>query len=226
MTDRISPALLRLLQLTSPTLPVGAYAYSGGLEHAVNAGWIRHEQACQAWIIGVMEHSLAGLDLPLLHRLHQAWTRDDTEAVHYWSKFLKACRESAEQGAEDHQLGTAMARLLADLGIEEARAWIAAAHCNWAAMFSLAALRWDIAEQHMLQGYLWSWCENQVAAAIKLLPLGQTAGQRILLTCGEHIPACAQGATALTDEELGYGAPALAIGSALHEEQYSRLFRS
>lgn len=218
--------LARLLQLTSPTLPVGAYAYSCGLEHAVAAGWVQDEATAEDWIVGVLGHGLAGLDLPILLRLHDAWEAGDEQGTRYWSAFLLACRESRELRAEDRQMGSALARLLTDLGLDAARSWRETGYCTWAAMFSLAARHWGIAPADMAQAYLWSWCENQVAAAVKLVPLGQTAGQRILLACGERIPQCLRHTAKLTDEDIGWGTPALALGSALHETQYSRLFRS
>ena len=224
-------ARLHLLRLCSPALPVGAYAYSGGLEQAVAAGWVRDESGAGAWITGVLEHALAQLDVPVLLRLHRAWQAGDQETVRYWSRLLLACRESAELRAEDRHLGTALARLLADLGVEEARSWREEPACTWAAMFALAGHHWDIPARVLAQGYLWSWCENQMAAAVKLIPLGQTAGQRILLQCTARIPACVRrgetlAADAGAEEKVGAGAPALAMASALHESQYCRLFRS
>ena len=224
--DRDPQAIVRLLQLTSPALPVGAYAYSGGLEHAVAAGWVQNQAQAREWITGVASHSLCALDLPVLCRMYRAWQAQRVSQVQWWNHFLAASRESAELLAEDRQLGGAMARLLADLGIAEARGDGALEAPCWAAMFSLAAWRWGIGETDMLRGYLWSWCENQVAAAIKLVPLGQTDGQRILSECAGHIPAWAEHGLHLEDEAIGQTAPALAMGSACHEQQYSRLFRS
>lgn len=224
MTD--TAALVRLLQLVSPALPVGAYAYSQGLEHAVQAGWIRNHDGARDWITGVLEHSLCGLDLPVLRRMHLAWVAQDLRALEYWSRFLSASRESAELRVEDHQIGTAMARLLADLDVPGAGEWRRHDHLSWALMFSLAAVHWEIPLPLAAEGYAWSWCENQVAAAIKLVPLGQTDGQRILRVCADRIPALCARAMETEEEDIGQLAAALAIGSALHERQYSRLFRS
>lgn len=218
--------LLRLMQLVSPTLPVGAYAYSGGLESAIAAGWVSNAEQAGDWIDGVLEHNLCGLDVPVLQRMYRAWRQDDVEAVRSWSCFLAASRESSELLAEDRQMGQALARLLVSLDIEAAGDWVNGKHCNWVAMFSLAAVRWGIAEREAQLGYLWSWCENQVAAAVKLVPLGQTAGQQILAGCAERLPMRVDGCHDIQDEDIGQLAPALAIGSALHEQQYSRLFRS
>lgn len=219
-------SLMRLLQLVSPTLPVGAYAYSSGMEHAVSAAWVQNQAQAGDWIAGLAENSLCTLDLPVLRRMYLAWEHDDVPQLTQWNQFLAASRESAELLAEDRQLGAALARLLKDLEIEQAGAWLEPGKASWAVMFSLAAQCWDISEIGMQQGYLWSWCENQVAAAIKLVPLGQTAGQVILSACAAQIPGWVEGSYSISDDDIGQVAPALAIGSVLHEQQYSRMFRS
>lgn len=219
-------ALLRLMQLVSPALPVGAYAYSQGMEHAVHAGWLWDEDSAQEWIIGLLQNPLCHVDVPVLARLYAAWEANDNAALQRWSAFLGACRESRELQLEDRQLGTALARLLRDLKIEEAAPWCVHPHAGFAMLFALAAVHWLVPVTAAAQGYLWAWTENQVAAAIKLVPLGQTAGQRILSQAVAVIPAAAAKGLALADEDIGFVAPRLAIGSALHEDQYSRLFRS
>lgn len=120
MAERSALGRLRLLQLVSPSLPVGAYAYSQGLEQAVEAGWVNDAATVQAWIGGLLQHTLCTLDVPVLLRLHAAWRASDHNAVRQWSAWLHACRESAELQAEDRQLGNALARLLSDLGIDDA----------------------------------------------------------------------------------------------------------
>lgn len=217
---------LRLLQLTSPTLPVGAYAYSQGLEQAVEAGWVNDASTVQAWIGGLLQHTLCTLDVPVLLRLHAAWRATDHDAVRQWSAWLHACRESAELQAEDRQLGNALARLLSDLDIDDAHPWRGDAQATYVTLFALAAVRWDIAAHDAALGLAWSWCENQVLAALKLLPLGQTAGQCILAHLITEIPAAVTRAASYADEDIGQLAPAYAIASAQHETQYSRLFRS
>lgn len=225
-TERHPAALLRLLQLVSPALPVGAYAYSQGLEAAVDAGWVHDEYSVRVWLLGVLEHSQCRLDLPVLTRLYNAWLYNDTAALNHWAACLVALRETAELQAEDRHLGVALARLLDELGLHEARAWQTHADAGWAVLFSLAAARWGIVCEQMQYGYLWAWCENQVAAAIKLLPLGQTAGQRILSACVARLPHLLRTYAEIPDEAIGQLSPGLAIASARHEIQYTRLFRS
>ncbi len=223
-TLKLTP-LLRLLHLVSPALPLGAYAYSQGLEYAVHAGWVSDERTAWHWLDGLLRGAVGTLDLPLLARLHQAWRRGDLPAVRRWSAELQAARESAELRAEERHLGRALARVLLELGIAEAAHWNDD-RATWATLFSLAAVRSDIGELETLAGYLWAWSENQVLAAIKLVPLGQSAGQRVLRALSDAIPAVAQQALAVADEAIGIRTPAQALAGSLHEAQYTRLFRS
>ena len=219
-------ALLRLLQLVSPTLPVGAYAYSQGLETAVEQGWIKDETSAGDWILGLLRHPLRYLDIPVLARLFRGWERGDQAAVEYWTARLYAAREAAELQQEDRHLGTALARLLADLGVAEAGPWQSAPRCCFATLFSLAGTRWNITLQQAATGYLWAWTENQVMAAARLVPLGQTAGQRLLSAALPEIAAAVDFGLDLDDDEIGCAAAGLGLAGSLHEHQYSRLFRS
>lgn len=222
------PALARrrLWQLMSPTLPVGAYSYSGGLEYAIEVGWVRNADGVGDWLGGQLRHTLGRVDVPLLARLHRCWQEDDADGVAYYSRWLRASRETRELVAEDHHLGRALARLLVELGIAEAKGWMAHSHTSWAGLYALALARWDIPLTEGTEAFLWAWCENQVAAAIKLVPLGQTAGQRLLHDLAEPIGEAAAIGLALEDHAIGGTAPGVAIASSLHETQYSRLFRS
>jgi urease accessory protein len=223
------PALLRLLQLASPALPIGAYAYSQGLEQAVETGWVRDEATAADWILGLLEDALPALEVPLLLRLCAAW-RDDradrADHVGRWNDQLFASRGSAELRAEDQRLGSALARLLAALDVPEAAVWVARPDVTHLAMFALASARWQIPAPDAAAGYLFSWAENQTGAATRLVPLGQTAAQRILSRATALIPAAVSRAAALADDDLGFSAPGQAIAAALHETQYSRIFRS
>ena len=219
-------AMLRLWQLISPASPVGAYAYSSGLEAAIEQGWVATAQDLQDWVGGVMAHGLACLDVPLLVRFHAAWQQGDAPALQRWSAFLRAARESAELEQEDRQLGSALARLLDGLGIADAAAWRDRDEVSYPCMFALAAARWRIDRATAAQGYLWAWCENQVTAAMKLMPLGQTAGQQVLTAVAGGIPAAATDGMERIDADVGMQLHGLAIASARHETQYSRLFRS
>jgi len=218
--------MLRLWQLISPALPVGAYAYSQGLEYALYAEWLESEDDIEGWIKGQIKHSLSHLDIPVLKRLYQAWLNNDTKQVNYWSQFLIASRETSEMVAEDLHLGRALAKLLVDLEVGKADDFLNSERASFATVFSLAAVHWQIPLQEIANGYLWAWVENQVAAAVKMVPLGQTAGQRMLLSISELIPEAVRVGLELSDDDIGMLAPAVGIASALHETQYSRLFRS
>ena len=217
---------LRLWQLISPALPVGAYAYSQGLEYALEAGWLKNESDVYDWIKGQLQHNLAHLDIPILQRLYQAWQQDDYAAVNDWTRYLLASREAAELKTEDQNLGRALATLLVQLELAQAQLYIQAQQPAFVTLLALAACHWHISLQEIAQGYLWMWSENQVAAAVKLVPLGQTSGQKMLLALADAIPEAVETGLQLSDDDIGMSAPGLGIASALHESQYSRLFRS
>jgi urease accessory protein len=169
---------------------------------------------------------LCYLDIPILSRIYDAWNANDLEAVIYWNQYLQVARESRELLTEDRQIGGTLKQLLASLGVQLVDDWPEDEQPGFAAMFALAAAHWKIPVSDTCQGFLWSWTENQVAAAIKLVPLGQTAGQRILSAVVDEIPQAVAEGLSLADDEIGMTAHGLGIASALHETQYTRLFRS
>lgn len=223
-TDHLG--LLHLLQLASPLLPVGAYAYSQGLEYAVSQGWVTDEAQTKEWLVGLLQHPLEQLDIPILARLYQAWATSDKTRLAVCNEYLFASRETAELQQEDYHLGTALARLLADLGMIKAEPWRRANRVCFATLFSLAAVHWKVSLEETATAYVWAWAENHISAAIKLIPLGQTAGQRVLCQVIPAMTDTVQRGLALDDDEIGCSTPGLALASALHETQYSRLFRS
>lgn len=218
-------ALLRLCHLVSPALPVGAYAYSQGLEYAVHEGWVHDEASALAWLEGLSNRGLGRLDLPVLARLYRAWAAGDAAGVARWNAWLIAARETSELRAEERHLGRSLAKVLVELDIEEARAWMGD-ESAFATLFALAAARFEIDVGDTLCGYLWAWTENQVLAAVKLVPLGQSAGQRLLHALTAAMPDIASRAQEIGDEDIGIGVVAPTLASAWHESQYSRLFRS
>ncbi|HET7731466.1 MAG TPA: urease accessory UreF family protein [Usitatibacter sp.] len=219
-------ALARLLQLASPMLPVGAYSYSQGIEPAVDARIVFDAPSAEAWIGDVLDLSIGGFEAPVLLRLLAAWERDDREGVRHWNELFIASRESAELRAETLQMGYSLRRLLQDLPVEGAGQLDAFEEICWPAAFAFAAHAWGIPAAEALAAYAFGWCENQVAAALKAVPLGQTDGQRVLMRVAARIPAIVEAAGALRDEDLRNSTPGLALLSSLHETQYSRIFRS
>jgi urease accessory protein len=215
--------LLSLLRLANA--PVGAFAYSQGLEQAVEAGLVSNADQARGWTMGLLHHVQARQDAPLFARLYRAWAAESTRQAVEWNARLMARRDTAELRAEERATGAALARLLAGLGV--ARADQPAEHdFGHGAMFALACVEWRVPLAEAACGYLWSWCQNQVAAAVKLVPLGQTAGQRLLGELSERIPEAVSCALALGDDDIGCAAPGLALASARHERQYTRLFLS
>jgi urease accessory protein len=219
-------ALLRLLQLASPALPVGMYSYSQGLEKAVEEHWVNTEESLEEWLGGLLERCLGRVDAPLLARLYEAWAAGDEARLLYWSAYLRACRETQEARLEDQQTGQALARVLAGLEVPGAEAWMKRPTASLATLFALAGTHWQIPKRELIMGYCWSWLENQVLCALKLAAFGQGAGQRVLTRVSLAIPAVADQALRLQDTDLGGASPAFAICGARHETQYSRLFRS
>ncbi|PKD41922.1 urease accessory protein UreF [Methylomonas sp. Kb3] len=219
-------SLLRLLQLVSPSLPIGMYSYSQGLETAVHDGWVTNAEQTGDWLRGLLHNGLGKVDAPLLARLYDAWQTNDIEAVTHWSQTLTAYRETAELRAEDRQTGQALARLLVKLEMPEAQIWQKRPDATLATLFALAATRWQIDKADAIAGYLWGWLENQVLGAIKLVPLGQVAGQQLLQGLAAELPGLVESASQLKDDEIGGSCFGLALASSRHEIQYSRLFRS
>ena len=209
--------LARLLQLASPALPVGAYSYSGGLEAAVEAGIVSDATSAERWIGDVLVHAIARMEAPVLWRM----MRDSAELKH-WNDFFLACRETAELRAETVQMGFSLTRLLRDLGV----ATVELEEPSFPAAFAAAVSAWGIDPRAAQQAYLWAWLGNQAMAAVKSVPLGQTEAQAMLLRLGGWLANLAEQVAAMHDDELANFTPGLAILSARHETQYSRLFRS
>lgn len=225
----MSLALARLLQLASPALPVGAFSYSQGLEWAIEEGTVRDEASALAWIGDLLEHNLGRFEAPLLARLLVAWRRDDLDAARELNELYLASRESAELRAETLQMGYSFTRLLRELGdfpVEAVAALDTLGETAFPTAWSAAAATWAIDTEAALAAWLWAWAENQAMAALKAVPLGQSAGQRILLALGARLPAVVRRALALEPEAWSNLAPGFALASCRHETQYSRLFRS
>ena len=229
-TAHASVALVRLMQLVSPALPVGAYTYSQGLEWAVESGRIRDEGTAGAWIVDLLRHGIGRFEAPLVASLMNHWTVGNSAEIARLNADFLASREASELRAETVQMGFSLNRLLADLrdpAPEKLRAELAelpeiAFPTVWAGL----AAAWRIDPHAAISGYLWAWAENQVMAALKAVPLGQAAGQRLLAELGQSVPAIAETALSLPESDWSNLTPAFALCCARHETQYSRLFRS
>jgi urease accessory protein len=218
--------LLRLLHLVSPSLPVGGFTYSQGLEWAVEAGWVTNAADVEDWLGDQLQSSLARVDLPLAARMLTAIAAGERASLAGWIDLLHASRETSELRAEEHQRGRALADLLRAWALPDAAAWRDLLAQSQTAGFAFAAERWRIPSVDALRGLAFAWAENLTLAAVKLVPLGQTDGQRILAQIAGRVPAAMDLALGLDDGDIGVSSPALAIASARHERQYTRLFRS
>ena len=226
----LSPAaLLQLIWLASPALPVGGFSYSEGLEAAVDAGLADREASAGRWLLDQLQLTQARSELPLAAAAFDAWQAHDqvrSVALNHWAL---ATRESAEMRQQCEQMGRSMGEWLRQRAADDERvAWLVALRPapSWPLAFALAAARSGADRRSALLAMAFGWAENLVQAAVKAVPLGQSAGQRMLAALADAIPAAVEQALALTDDTRQAFSPGLAILSAQHEAQYSRLFRS
>jgi len=219
-------AQLAAFRLASAALPIGAFAYSQGLEMAVGEGIVHDSDSAQRWILGILRHSVLTLDVPLLTRLHAAWAAGSSESVEQLSQRLLASRPTRELREEERQLGGALFRWLARLGVARAEPWLRKDARTLAAAFALAADHFRIPATTAAASYTFAWSEAQIGSVTRLVPLGQTDAQRVL----HHVLAACEtelaAALELPEERIAASTPFQALLSAAHETQYSRLFRS
>ncbi len=222
--------LLQLMWLASPALPVGGFSYSEGLEAAVEAGLVTGEAQATDWLATQLQLALARSDLPALAQACNAWQAHDAARVVELNQWLRCTRESAELRAQAEQMGRSLLDWLRNgAHAEDPRITTLAALQPaplWPVAFALAATLAGAEARDALLAYAWGWAENMAQAAMKAVPLGQAAAQRLLSRLAGDIPPAVEAALALPDAERQAHAPMLAILSAQHEAQYSRLFRS
>jgi urease accessory protein len=221
-------ALLGLLWLASPALPVGGFSYSEGLEAALEAGALHDEASTARWLSDQLHLGLARAELPLVAQAHDAWSRRDEGRVEALNAWMLETRETRELRAQTEQMGRSMLEWLRLRAPDDARlATLAALRPpTWPLAFALAAVHAGASASESALAYGFSWAENQVQAALKSVPLGQSAGQRVLAALVRDLPLCVEAALQIGDDDRQAFAPLLAIRSAQHETQYSRLFRS
>ena len=213
-------ALSRLLQLASPMLPVGAYSYSGGFEAAIESGTVHDADSARLWIEDVLDLYLARFELPILYRLYRAWSEGGD--VEDWNARFRAGRDTSEGRAETIQMGGSLALLLRDLGgfPEDGLARLQAmVPVTFPLAYAFATANWAIPAEAMLHAYAWSWIENQVGVAMKAVPIGQVAGQRILAVVASGIPTIVARAATHPDDAISNFAPGLTLASCRHETQ-------
>jgi urease accessory protein len=221
-------ALLHLLQFASPALPIGGYSYSQGLETAIDSKGMKDPVSdvagARAWIAGYLEEIIALWEAPLLWRLLNAFEAGDDAAVALWSERFIASRDSAEFRAETIQMGYSLTRLLAELGVADVTRL--GLEVSLPTAFACAVCALNIPIEEALLAMLFSWAENQVLVCVKSVPLGQVAGQRLLLSLAPEIERAAALARTLGDDDMSNWSPGLSMLSMRHEVQHGRLYRS
>ena len=227
---RLAPsAMLQLMRLASPSLPVGGFSYSDGFEAAYDAGLATSEASALAWLLDQLHLGLARSDLPAVAHAARAWKRHDGERIAELNAWFTATRESGEWRQQGEQMGRSMLHWLRHRGAPDARLPVLAALApapTWPIAFALAATIARAPVRDLLLAFAASWAENMTQAAMKSIPLGQAAGQRMLAGLTAEIPAAVAAASRLPFEDMQAFTPMLAILSSRHETQYSRLFRS
>jgi len=224
-----SAALLHLLQLASPSLPIGAYSYSQGLEAAIENGNVKNEVTARTWIITYLHEVVARFEAPVLWRLMHAFEQRDLATVTYWNELFIAARDTAEFRAESIQMGYSLGKLVGDLRIADPDLMailLAQTELPLPTALACAAVALNVPASSVLLGMLFTWAENQTLVCVKSVPLGQVAGQRLLLSLRPELESAAQLAERLEDQQLSNWSPGLSLLSMQHEVQYSRLYRS
>lgn len=219
--------VLQLLQLASSALPVGAYSYSEGIETLVENGTITNKDTLKHWLEAELRYGAIRLETAVIVRVHKAVTMGDVERLRYWNVWLSAARETQELRNSSWQMGRSLMQLLAKIQPQVLDLVNAVGNPgNYAIAFGVAAAHWQINPQAALLAYLHSWATNLMTAGVKLIPLGQTAGQEILLNLQPLISSATIEIMELEDDDLSCCSWGLSLASMQHETQYTRLFRS
>ena len=220
--------LLWLIQLASPALPVGGFSYSEGLEAAVEHGLVSDEATAQRWLLDQLHLVQARSELPVVAKAMDAWHAHDAPVLHQLNAWVVQTRETFETRLQTEQMGRSLLDWLRNhTDVDEARVLT----CQqlpptWPLAFALALTTRSVSVRDGLLTTAFAWAENMVQAAIKSVPLGQRSGQRILAALSADIPSATDHALTLNEDQRQAFSPRLAILSARHETQYSRLFRS
>ena len=217
---------LRLLHLLSPTLPVGSYSYSQGLEWAVEQQWVSTETEFERWLVELIHGPLSQQDLPLLRNLFYTCIKDDVSGFNYWSQMAIALRDTAELRAEERARGDAYLRILAALPDKVDDQYLNGIKRTPLAAIAWAAAQWDIQEQSLLTAFAHNWLEAYIINGVKIIPLGQTQGQTLLHSMLPALCRAVDTACGVDDAAIGFSTPAISLASCGHESQYTRIYRS
>ena len=229
MTTETAPTgLLQLIWLASPALPIGGFSYSEGLEAAIEQGLVHNEKSATDWVVDQLHLTQSRGDMAVMAQAIPAWQCMDTQRLQALNDWVMATRETAEMRLQAEQMGRSLLDWLRNLQqASEAQLQCCA---QLPPTYPLAmALALSLAQAPLdqaLQAVAFGWAENMTQAALKAVPLGQSAGQRMLARLAREIPVAVHTAMHLNDEDRQAFCPMLAILSARHETQYSRIFRS
>ncbi len=228
MSTPINTSRLRLWQLISPALPVGAYSYSEGLEYLVETAVISNQESLAHWLTNELSYGAIRLEAAILWRAYHCWDQGNLAQLISWNQWLSAARETAELRQQSWQMGQSLLKLLGELApeLKHLNSLPELKPCNYAIAFAVGAAQWQILPEQTLMGYLQSWVSNLIGAGVKLIPLGQTAGQQILFDLTAIIEQMSQEIPKSEDDLLGCWSWGLGLASMNHETQYTRLFRS
>ncbi len=224
MATATDAPLLQLIWLASPALPIGGFSYSEGMESAIDAGLVNNEESVAAWLVEQLHLTQARGDLAVAAQAIEAWRAGDQDRIAQLDAWVLQTRETSEFRQQSEQMGRSLVEWLKSVRAEPFEA--PSSHLTYPVAFALAASTTGASTRDCLLAFAFGWAENMVQAALKSVPLGQSSGQRVLGRLAREIPAAVDVALALHDEDRQAFSPMLAILSARHEIQYSRLFRS
>lgn len=230
-------SLLRLLQLASPALPLGAYSYSEGLETLVEGGKIADSIHLAHWLEQELSYGAIRLEAAFMIRSYRCILHRDIQGTNYWNAWSSAAKETEELRNQSWQMGSTLLRLLVDLQTTQLKdnstlpeisslTLALGRQCNYAIAFGIGAAYWQIEPEIAALGFLHSWAANLISVGVKLIPLGQTTGQILLLQLDRLLLDTAKKILLLKDDELASCSWGLGLASMAHATQYSRLFRS
>lgn len=230
----MNETILALLQLTSPSLPLGAYSYSEGLESLITQGAISSAESLALWLKRELNYGAIRLEAAIMLRAYLSVTAGDVQTLDDWNSWSSAAKESSELRYQSWQMGTSLLRLLIDLQPQtdghlptiKQLAQILGRQCNYSVAFGIGAAYWKLNSESALLGYLQSWTANLISVGVRLIPLGQTSGQQLLFQLNQDIIKAATIIISLSDNDLYSCSFGLGLASMTHQYQHVRLFRS